>query len=52
MKNIGKIKELELRDVWPHEAADSTPWLQVNSEELGEILGLKIVFIREQSAIL
>jgi hypothetical protein len=49
MQSIGKIKELELRKVWPHEAADFTPWLEAHPEELGEILGLEIEFVREQS---
>lgn len=48
-QTIGKIKELELRKVWPHEAADFTPWLEAHPEELGEILGLELEFIREQS---
>ena len=48
-QRIGKIKELELRKVWPHEAADFTPWLEAHPEELGEILGLELEFIREQS---
>ena len=27
---IGKIETVELRDVWPHEAHDLTPWLRDN----------------------
>lgn len=48
-QNIGKIKVLELRKVWPHEASDFTPWLEAHPEELGDILGLELEFIREQS---
>jgi len=48
-KSIGKITEVGLRTVWPHEAADFTPWLEAHPEELGEILGLELEFIREQS---
>ena len=47
--NIGRIKEVDLRQVWPHEATDFTPWLEAHPEDLGEILGLELEFIREQS---
>jgi hypothetical protein len=36
---IGRIQEVDLRSVWPHEAQSFTPWLEENPEELGELLG-------------
>lgn len=48
-RSIGKIKHVEPRKVWPHEASDFTPWLEAHPEELGDILGLDLEFIREQS---
>ena len=48
---IGKIQRARLRDVWPNEAHDFTPWLQENIEELGEVTNLKLSAVeREQSA--
>jgi hypothetical protein len=48
---IGKIQRARLRDVWPNEARDFTPWLQENIEELGEVTNLKLSAVeREQSA--
>jgi hypothetical protein len=42
MKQLSKIKRLNLRDVWPKEANDFTPWLAENIEELGEALGIDL----------
>lgn len=46
---LGKIREVDLREVWPNEAQSFTPWLQENPEELGEILGLELELEREKS---
>lgn len=44
---IGKLKEIELRTVWKHEAMDFTKWLAEaeNIAELNEILGLTLTDI-------
>lgn len=41
---IGKLREVQLREVWAHEAQQFTPWLAANPGELGEALGLDLVF--------
>jgi Domain of unknown function (DUF4268) len=45
---LGKIQQVELREVWPNEATSFTPWLESNPQELGEILGLDLEFTREK----
>jgi hypothetical protein len=45
---LGKIQEVALRDVWPHEASSFTPWLEENPDELGSLLGLDLAFVREK----
>ena len=44
---IGRIQEVDLRSVWPHEAQSFTPWLEENPEELGELLGLDLDLSKE-----
>jgi len=42
MKQLSKIKRLNLREVWTKEASDFTPWLAENIEELSEALGMDL----------
>lgn len=48
---LSKIERVELREVWPNEAADFTPWLaeEENLSLLGEAIGLDLE-LREQEA--
>jgi murein DD-endopeptidase MepM/ murein hydrolase activator NlpD len=41
---LGKFEQLELRDYWPDEARDFTPWLASteNMEELSNIIGIDL----------
>ena len=38
--NLGKFQRVELREAWPNEASDLTPWLARNPEPLADALGL------------
>ena len=42
MVEMGTIEQVDLREVWPHEAADFTPWLADNMERLGAALGMDL----------
>ena len=43
MVTLGKIKEIkDLREAWPNEALDFTPWLAKNISILGEAVGIDI----------
>ena len=44
MVNLGAIERVDLREVWPDEAQDFTPWLAENLGKLGEALGLDLEF--------
>ena len=37
---VGVIETVPIRDVWPREDADFTPWLQSHIGELDQALGL------------
>ena len=45
---IGSIKTIRISDVWPKEAADFTPWLKDNIEELEKELGLGLTNPRDE----
>ena len=36
------MERVDLPEVWPHEAADFTPWLAQNLDQLGAALGLDL----------
>lgn len=42
MPEIGSLTPVDLRDVWPNEAADLTPWLAKNPDLLGKELGMDL----------
>ena len=39
---LARIEKVDLREVWSNEAADFTPWLQKNIEQLGDALGIDL----------
>lgn len=43
MRAIGTLSALKVREVWPDEAKDFTPWLAENADLLGEALGMDLV---------
>ena len=45
MCNLGEIMEVQLREVWPDEARDFTPWLERNIQRLGAALKLDLEVI-------
>lgn len=45
--NLGKIQRVELREGWPNEASDLTPWLAEHPELLSETLGIGDLEVKE-----
>ena len=41
-RDIGRLKAVAIRDLWPHEALDLTPWLAENPTVIGDCLGLNL----------
>lgn len=48
---IGKLREVELREVWPNESQSFTPWLEAHPEELGEVLGLDNLTLQREKSV-
>ena len=51
MPDLGKIERVDLRDVWPNEASDFTPWLAENISKLGTALGLELELQEREAAV-
>ncbi|MBM3947156.1 MAG: DUF4268 domain-containing protein [SAR202 cluster bacterium] len=41
-KQLGKLQSVDVREIWPHEAKDFTPWLRDNVEMLSEAIGIDL----------
>ena len=49
--NLAKIERVDLREAWPNEARDFTPWLAENIAELGEALGMDLELQEREAAV-
>ena len=50
-ESLGRIQKVDLREAWPHEAADFTPWLAKHLTELGESLGLDLELLSQEAPV-
>lgn len=48
---LGRIEEVDLRQVWPHEANDFTPWLAEHLDLLGEALHLDLKLVDAETGV-
>lgn len=51
MEKLGKLKRVDPRSVWQHEARDFTPWLQDNIGILAETVGLDLDLVETESLV-
>ena len=49
--NLSKIERVDLREAWPNEARDFTPWLAQNIAELGEALGMDLELKQTEASV-
>ena len=48
---LGKVEQVDIREIWPDEAADFTPWLAENLHVLGEALETDLELVEQEKAI-
>lgn len=51
MRKLGKLKRLDVKELWKHEAHDFTPWLEENIKMLSEAVGLEIDIIDREADV-
>ena len=51
MNDFGELKRIPLREIWPNEPSDFTPWLALNIEKLGEVLGLQLEMTEREAPV-
>lgn len=50
---LGKLREVDIRKVWPHEQYDFSKWLaaEENIQELGNVLNLSLTDIETERLV-
>lgn len=48
---FGNINKLNLRELWPKEEYNFTPWLCDNLDKLGEVLGIDLEFKQREASV-
>lgn len=51
MVELGRIEVVSIRDIWPNEASDFTPWLLHNPDYLSEALGIDVELVQRESGV-
>ena len=51
MPELGELKEVDLRQVWPHEAQNFTPWLAENLHRLSDAVDMELELIETEKAV-
>ena len=49
--DLGTLKRIPPRNVWPDEARNFTPWLAENIEQLGETIGMELELVGREIAV-
>ena len=51
MTNLARIERADLREMWPNEASDFTPWLVENIGDLGAALDMDLEVERQEASV-
>ena len=50
-EKIGRLRRVSLREVWPHEAHDFTPWLEENIDVLNNAIDLSLSIVEREQTV-
>lgn len=51
MTEVARLMPVDLREVWPNEAASFTPWLAENLDGLSEALGIDLELVQQEAPV-
>lgn len=51
MSDTGTLSAVDVREIWPDEARDFTPWLAERADLLGEVLGLDLLHVATEAKV-
>lgn len=51
MVEFGELKEVSLRQAWPHEANNFTPWLAENLDKLAQVIGIPMELVQTEQPV-
>jgi len=51
MVKVASITKVDLKEIWPNEARDFTPWLADNLQALGTALGMELEFVQKEAPV-
>lgn len=51
MVDFGELKEVSLRQAWPHEANNFTPWLAENLDKLSQVIGIPMELVGTEMSV-
>ena len=51
MEELGRLEQVNPREVWAHEAQHFTPWLLGHADTLGEVLGIDLELERNEHPV-
>ena len=51
IQELATIEKVDLRDIWPKEDKDFTPWLAKNLDELGKVLRMELELTRTEALV-
>ena len=51
MVDFGELKEVGLRQAWPHEANNFTPWLAENLDKLSQVIGIPMELVGTEMSV-
>ena len=50
-RDLGTLEQVPVREIWPHEENDFTPWLADNLSLLGNLLELKLELFQVEAEL-